>query len=83
MANSKKATESKKSSKKIEREAIEKKIETALAAFKPMADDKSFKSLIKKAGKLFSHGIKKQHGAEAVKVSVEKKEPVAVKKVKK
>ena len=65
------------------REETEKKLETALAAFKPMTNDKSFKSLIKKAGKLFSHGIKKQHEPKPAKVAVEKKGPVTVKEVKK
>ena len=83
MATTKKAAPVKKDSKKITREDIETKIASALDSIKPHTGDKKFNSLVKKAAKLFAHGIKKHAEDKPGKVSVEKPVLPVEKKIKK
>jgi hypothetical protein len=44
-------------SKEKSRKRIEKKLEAALAPFKPLLGEKKFRKRIKKAGKILSHNL--------------------------
>ena len=83
MATTKKVTTAKKDSKKITREEIETILAGALGTIKTQVGDKKFNSLVKKAAKLFMHGIKKHADDKPAKVSVEKPVLPVEKKIKK
>ena len=83
MATTKKLAATKKDSKKITREEIETILAGALGTIKTQVADKKFNSLVKKAAKLFMHGIKKHADDKPAKVSVEKPVLPVEKKIKK
>ncbi len=83
MAATKKTAPVKKDTKKITREDIETKIANTLDTIKTQLGDKKFNSLVKKAAKLFMHGIKKHADDKPAKVSVEKPVLPVEKKIKK
>jgi hypothetical protein len=64
-SNTKKSAEG--NSKKKARKQIEKKLEVALSNLRPILGNKKFKRRIKKAGKVFSSGIKNLNANGAIK----------------
>lgn len=80
MATAKKASDVKKSPKKITRQEVETILEATLSSLKEELGEKKFKQRIKKAGKLLTHGNKKKEKDKSAKIKIAGPVPAAKKR---